>query len=444
VYNTVDIYNGDKLGVGEKMELKLGDKIRQKRKHMGLTLKELAGERVTAAQISAIEKGKCRPSPGLLQYICERLEVDVEYFTLSQEERARKRFEEAKEKSQRLYDEGKYDEASNIINEAADIVSYLFDSQKGFFYYLQGNCFYDRGEFIKAFDIFVKALTYYLKTKDIDITADIYIKIGNCLFNTRKEDMALGYYLNAYQYAGNNLNMDIRARILYNLSLCYISLKRYSLSREFLDKCTDFVEKHEWPKKERFFPGLEMMRGTLDRELNQNKESLQRFDQAFTKYKVDGDIAGMGRARNNAAVCLWDMGDMEAVIKYLQEAIDYKTISGDATLIDTYMNLAEAHKEMGNIDKAIEVINIAEEKMLKNNNVKGLIEVFLTKFDYFTELKEFERAEIFAFIALDYIQKLGDIKEESNLYIKLSDMYRNMGDEKTSIDYVVKAKSLMM
>ncbi|TDT61090.1 helix-turn-helix domain-containing protein [Fonticella tunisiensis] len=426
------------------MELKLGDKIRQRRKQMGLTLKELAGDRVTAAQISAVEKGKCRPSPGLLQYIAERLNVDVEYFTLSDEEKARKQFKEIYGIALKLYKEGKYDEALKKINKAESILQLLNDEQKGCFYYIQGNCFYEKGDFNTSFDLLIKAQSYYIKTRKKEITADIYIKIGNSLFNTHKQNMALGYYLNAYRFIDEDMDSDIKARILFDLALCYLSLKRLNLAREFLDKAVEFIKQKQWPKKERFLPGIEMIRGAIDRETNQIKESLIRFNEAFERYKRDGDVTGMGRARNNAALCLWDIGDMEKSVKYFREAIDYKVISGDCTLIDTYLNLVEAYKEMGNIEGAINALNEAEEKMIKQNNESGLIKVFLAKFQYHSELKEYDRAEIYAFIALDYIQKQGDIKEESKLYMKLSEMYRAAGDEKSAVDYIVKARSITL
>lgn len=426
------------------MDVKLGEKIRQRRKQMGLTLKELAGTRVTAAQISAVEKAKCKPSPGLLNYIAERLEVDVEYFTLTEEERYRKRFDEIKNQSKELFGQEDYEGCKSKINEAADVVAHLTDIQKGEFYYIQANCLYNQEKYLQAFDYYVKSLTYYLKTKDINTTTDIYIKTGNCLYSTNQHDMALGYYLSAKGYINDKLDCDHVARIYYNLALCYIALKRYNLASEYQSMCAKFLEENEWPRKERFYPGLDMINGSLGNEMNQNQEAVEKFEEAFEKYKKKGDIAGMGRARNNAAICLYDTGDYEKAIHYLKEAIDYKTICSDGTLVDTYLNLAEIYKETKEIDKAIEIINIAEEKMINQNHTKGIIEVFTTKFEYYSDLGEFDRAEVFAFLALDYIEKSGDLKAEANLYIKLSEMYKKIGDEKSSIDYVVKAKSLMM
>ncbi|EYE88322.1 hypothetical protein Q428_08420 [Fervidicella metallireducens AeB] len=312
------------------MNLNLGEKIRKRRKQMGLTLKELAGDRVTAAQISAVEKGKCKPSSALLEYISEKLEVDVDYFILTEEERYRKKFSLIKEECENLFNEKKYDAAAENVEKAKDIFQYLDDSQKGYFYYIKGKCHYTQNNYNAAFELNIQALTYYLKTKEIQTIVDIFFKIGTCLYHTEKYDMAVGYYLSAYRNANQETDKNLVAKILYNISLCYISLKKYNEAKEFIEKTYDFLNKNDFSKKESLYPGLEMMKGLIIIEQKENQEGIENFDEAFERYKKEGDIAGMGRARNNAALCLWEIGDREKAIEYINEAIEYKENSEDS------------------------------------------------------------------------------------------------------------------
>ena len=55
--------------------LSLGEKIKQRRKELDLTLKNLAGDRITAGQISLIESGKSNPSMDLLEYLAATLKL---------------------------------------------------------------------------------------------------------------------------------------------------------------------------------------------------------------------------------------------------------------------------------------------------------------------------------------------------------------------------------
>lgn len=424
------------------MELKIGEKIRRKRKQMRLTLKELAGDKVTPAQISAVEKGKCKPSPGLMEYIANKLEEDVEYFTLTEEERCRKEFEKIRVISQQLYDEKKYSEAKKALRGMENMFSFLRDDQKGFFYFLNGNCSYESKKYNDAFVFYVKALTCYLKTKDSNTIANLFVKIGNCLYKTQKFDMALGYYLNAEKYIPEGIEHDTAARALYDTAICYLALKRYNNAKDYLNKCHEFIKGNKWPGRNKLSPGISMINGIIEKELKENMAAIEKFRLAFTEYNQDNDYIGMGRAKNNEALCLWDINEKDLAIECFKKAIEYKTKGNDESLVDSYINLAEKLKEMKNVQSALDIINSAEERVLSQGFIYGVIQIFIKKFEYLMDLKDYDKAEISAFLALDYVQKLGDKKAESKLYIMLSEMYKNMGNEKTSIEYLVKANKL--
>ena len=68
--------------LGEKfMEvLSLGEKVKKRRKELNMTLKDVAGNRVTPGQISLVESSKSNPSMDLLDYLADTLDISVEYF----------------------------------------------------------------------------------------------------------------------------------------------------------------------------------------------------------------------------------------------------------------------------------------------------------------------------------------------------------------------------
>ena len=70
--------------------LSLGEKIKLRRKELNLTLKNLAGDRITAGQISLVESGKSNPSMDLLEYLAFALNVTVEYLMETEETQAEK------------------------------------------------------------------------------------------------------------------------------------------------------------------------------------------------------------------------------------------------------------------------------------------------------------------------------------------------------------------
>jgi transcriptional regulator with XRE-family HTH domain len=70
--------------------LSLGEKIKRKRKELNMTLKDLAGDRITPGQISLVESSKSNPSMDLLEYLANTLNTTVEYLMESEETQAEK------------------------------------------------------------------------------------------------------------------------------------------------------------------------------------------------------------------------------------------------------------------------------------------------------------------------------------------------------------------
>ncbi|HCW72953.1 MAG TPA: transcriptional regulator, partial [Clostridiaceae bacterium] len=64
--------------------LSLGEKVKKRRKELNMTLKDVAGNRVTPGQISLVESSKSNPSMDLLDYLAETLDISVEYFMESE------------------------------------------------------------------------------------------------------------------------------------------------------------------------------------------------------------------------------------------------------------------------------------------------------------------------------------------------------------------------
>ena len=65
---------------------RLGEKIRQLRTQLGITQKDLAGDKITRNMLSLIESGTASPSVSTLVYIAERLGTPAGYFFASTEE----------------------------------------------------------------------------------------------------------------------------------------------------------------------------------------------------------------------------------------------------------------------------------------------------------------------------------------------------------------------
>ena len=82
--NDDEIFSFFRLDIGNE------EKIKRRRKELNMTLKELAGERITPGQISLVESGRSNPSMDLLEYIAITLNTSVEYLMETEKTQAEK------------------------------------------------------------------------------------------------------------------------------------------------------------------------------------------------------------------------------------------------------------------------------------------------------------------------------------------------------------------
>ena len=157
--------------------LSLGEKIKLRRKELNLTLKNLAGDRITAGQISLVESGKSNPSMDLLEYLASTLNVTVEYLMETEETQADKicrYFENIAE--------------SNILNE--ELIQAEKNIETCLFYTEKYNL-----EMRKAKNLYLKALIY-VKKNDYAL-AQQFLLTANGIFikNNSNEDVKSTYIL---------------------------------------------------------------------------------------------------------------------------------------------------------------------------------------------------------------------------------------------------------
>jgi len=425
------------------MELKLGEKVRLRRKQLGLTLKELAGDKVTAAQISAIEKGKCNPSQGLLLYIAEKLKVEPEYFMLTEDERNRKKFEIIKNESEEYYLKGDIKTARECIEKAKGMLASLTDGQKGFYYGLIGNCMYESEDYKNAFVTYLKSITYNNKVKGMKEILNIYFRTGSCLAKTGNFAAAMGYFKIVVSYGDMPANIKIIRRSLYNMALCCAYMNRHEEAINYIGQLEELIKGEDEKVIAVYNQGITMIKGIICFNKNNYDEALKYFDEAINIYNSNHDVFGLAKALNNYGMCLVKLGKIQEAQDYFKRAIEYKTQVDDPSLLESYINVAQIYENQGEWGKALETVDSAEEYILAKDISQQAGYVLMMKFRCLFELGDYDKAEIFAFLALDCIQKTHDIKEEVKLYILISKMYEKMGDEKSALIYLSKASQLM-
>ena len=138
--------------------LALGEKIKRRRKELNMTLKDLAGDRITPGQISLVESGRSNPSMDLLEYLAEELQTSVEYLMESEETQAEKISIYYEQMAEAYILAGDYFSGEKYIENALYYVEkYNLDYRKAKILYIRAQIYMAKGELTLAQQFFLSA-----------------------------------------------------------------------------------------------------------------------------------------------------------------------------------------------------------------------------------------------------------------------------------------------
>jgi len=214
--------------------MKIGEKLKQRRKEIKMTQADLSEGICTQAMISRIEKKKVRPSRELMEKLAERLEVSLHYFygEDSVESRYSKTAQLCKLIRQHL-ERREYDSVSYLISSNEELIAQAVGEDKTFFEWVNGLLYaYRDGDNDKA-------LAYLIEleknTKNGELRIEIIDSIGNQYLRKEDYDLAEQYYQRGFDMFSEWMNHEKKAKLLLNYSVCLAHQKKYSdcLSKVF-------------------------------------------------------------------------------------------------------------------------------------------------------------------------------------------------------------------
>ena len=218
--------------------LSLGEKIKKLRKEKNMTLKELAGDRITAAQISHIERDKSHTSYELLEYLSERLDVSIDYLLETKEMQSKKITDNLILESEIYIKKGELDDAEKEIHQIIEICEeYDLSENYGKCNYLLGNIYLKRKDSRKANFYFEKALFYFIKNDDKKRIFECYMNSADIYF----EDGFYQVALTNYSFAKDILNQittdepDTYKDLYSKISKCYMRMDDSEKALEYIE-----------------------------------------------------------------------------------------------------------------------------------------------------------------------------------------------------------------
>lgn len=423
--------------------LSLGEKIKQRRKELDLTLKNLAGDRITAGQISLIESGKSNPSMDLLEYLANELNVSVEHLMETEETQAEKICVYYQNIAEVNIISGNIDNAKKMLDISLQYIEkYNLKLKKAKEMYLRSLIFMQEGKFEDAQELLLSANNIFIKNECFTDVINVFLLLG-------KITLQLGAYHSAYSYfqqaekvfeESNIYNESLIGQVYYNISftLDKLGLRDKAIKyMESTEKCLGYINNELEYGKEILRCGEEKFdNGDIESAIDYTKRSLRLYK--FKNYeKVKTELlSGMGSLYSN-------YGYLEKSFKSLEEARKYDSMVSTECIIESLCVKCKNYikkKDEVNAKQALNEISMMLQDD-KVNNGSLVCRYHMLKYRIHLLEKKYTEAERVLLDTLSYTSKMGYKKEEAKAAITLGKFYIDMGNEeeaKQYLDYGVK------
>ncbi len=420
--------------------LSLGEKIKKLRKDKNMTLKELAGDRITAAQISHIERDKSHTSYELLDYLAERLEVSVDYLLETKEMQARKITDNLILQSEVLIKCNDLEEAENKISEALRICKeYKLIDNYGKCNFLLGDINTNHNNSNKAISNYEKALYFFIKNSDKENIFKCYLNIGEIYL---AEDFYKGAILQ-FELAYENLlqinseDIEIYKDIYSKIAYCSIKLNDYTKTKEFIEKIDEIDKKGDYKEE------IELLMLKADSFLNEGEfeKSKEYFKRALELLEKEGNKDKQANIYLRICEIHKEMGEIDKVLEYSKKVYDIKKNDEDDYTMDSLFKIIEVNILKKEYEIAKKYCKIALATAIKRKNKLYEYKVLRYYSDIYKNRNDARIAIDYLSKCIEVIKQIDDKKILGDLYINLGELYSRTSKEK-ELEFYQKGVSI--
>jgi transcriptional regulator with XRE-family HTH domain len=402
--------------------LSLGEKIKRRRKELDMTLKDLAGDRITPGQISLVESGKSNPSMDLLEYLAATLSTSVEYLMESEETQAEKiclYFENIAE-SYILNEE--LNNAEEYIEKALYYAEkYNLEYRKARNLYLRAKVFMSKGESPLAQQFFLSANVIFIKNNCYEDIVNTFLNLGKITYELKAYHSSNSYFQQAEKvFTDNDIGNDFElGEIYYYIAITYFKLESLdkAISYSFLakEKFAQLDSKREYAKTLLLLSEEYNKKGDIDGAIKYSKKTLAVF-------KEIDDQSYVAEIENNLGKLFYEFENIEESFRHLMKAKDIRSRNQDKRINETLVSICENYIRMKDL---VSCNNVLEEiiENIEDGDNNGLLNYYLLKYRVNLLENNLDSAENTLIIALNFAKNMDCLKQAGEIAIMLGKFY---------------------
>jgi len=406
--------------------LSLGEKIKRKRKELNMTLKDLAGNRITPGQISLVESGKSNPSMDLLEYLANTLNTAVEYLMESEEAQAEKicLFYQNIAESHILNNDLQQAE-QNIEKSIYYSEKYKLEYRKARNLSLRGDIYLARKDIAEAQQVFLSSNVIFIKNNSYEEIIKTFLKLGTITLELRGYQSASSYFKQAEKvFMDNQMGNDfLLGKIYYYIGYTYFKLENMEKAIKYSylaqEKFKQIDNKKDYANSLLLLADGYNKKSDIKNAIKYSKITLKVFNE------ID-NLTYVSEIENNLGRLFYEFENMEESFIHLNKAKEIRQKTNDLKLIETLANICENYIKLKSISKAKEVLEHIL-GYIEDGNYKALCHYYLLK--YRVDLLEDNKieAEKTLLQALNFVKEQDQIKESAEISIMIGKFYIDGG-----------------
>ncbi|WP_455537693.1 helix-turn-helix domain-containing protein [Terrisporobacter sp.] len=420
--------------------LSLGEKIKKLRKEQNMTLKELAGDRITAAQISHIERDKSHTSHELLEYLADKLGVSVDYLLETKEMQSKKITDNLILKSEIYIKYNELEQAEEQIKEIIDISKeYKLIENYGKCNNLLAEIYCKRGDYSLAIYYYEKALYYFIKNEYKEDIYKCYLNIGDIYTLDKFYKGALIHYMFAKEVLEESSieDGDIYKELYSKISQSYMKLKQPQKALEFMNKI-DKMDNEDNRKEE---VDILVMKAKSLLKSGKYSESKEYFNKALEIIEKEENRNRLAQIYLTMSNSYSEVGDVDKRLEYSQKVYDITKRDENKYMMESLLNIIESYVKKGEYEIAQKYCKIVLVSSIKNKDKYYEYKALKFYSDMYKNEDEVKMAIDYLNKCIDIAKNLEDNKILASLYIELGKLYSNISSEK-ELEYYQKGVSI--
>jgi tetratricopeptide (TPR) repeat protein len=350
--------------------LTLGQKLRLKRKDLNLTLKEVAGDYISPATLSLVERDLQVPSEDLLRYLAERMGTPFSYFRETPEETLLRRAKTLLAEAEALLARKRYGMATRfaeeILSDAKELkITHLVGQSS----LLLSRICLEQEQYSRANQYLFDAQSAMLVSGHLEWMPLIYFQFGLTAYRQGFYPQALDFFKQAHQSQTPTLDEDLGRKILSMLSHTYHKLGQFDEALHYAEQTKELVCRMD--DLEAYAESLIQL-GASYREKEQYDQALNLFQEAMRLIRQIDAKHELSEVEYNLASLFTKTGRYQEAHQHFETAIAQKLKLNDPSVVSTALEhveclIASGQPEAANasLDQAMKLIdqfNVEEER----------------------------------------------------------------------------------